>query len=310
MKQLFISLVCVPFFYVPTLQAQPGRLTIDTPTTAGKIEIRADKQGPGTMTVFLYFHTTGRARKELEPIRLFRITESGTLFQIPDSVWGQPNNIRYKYWWLYGYHSTDLDNSFIYRLPFSEHRQGAVETTRLYTPPEERKPDDYIGYQFLLDATDTVLAARKGIVVYVGCDTIPPERKVDPRHRAWRNEVMVEHSDGTLGWYYVLEKQSILVREGDVVYPGTPIGFPGTYGGPFLTRFVVLYPGINPDFDIDDMGETWPLKYCGFRPYFLTREGVVKLQEDGYYRAASSDALVQREMTRKEIKAQKKTRRK
>lgn len=311
MKRWLFLLTGVWLTGLSTLQAQPSVLTMSTRSGGGKIALIADKQSPGTLTTFLYFTTAGNARKELEPIRLFRITESGTLFEIPDSVRGKPNDNQYRYWCLYGYHSTDLDSSFIYRLPFSEYRKGPVEANQLYTPPQERKPNDYIGYQFILNEGDTILAARKGIVVHIGYDTIPPEQNVDSRYRAWSNEVMVEHNDGTLGWYYVLDKESILVREGDWVYPGTPIGFPGSYsGGPPHARFVVLYPGINPDFDTDNIYKTWPLKYYGFTPYFLTRDGVRKLQEEGYYRAASSDALVRREMTRKEIKQFKKNRKK
>ena len=35
--------------------------------------------------------------------------------------------------------------------------------------------------------------------------------------------MIIEHEDGTLAYYNVLEKNSFMVKVGDIVYPDTPL---------------------------------------------------------------------------------------
>jgi murein DD-endopeptidase MepM/ murein hydrolase activator NlpD len=100
--------------------------------------------------------------------------------------------------------------------------------------------EDRYAIDFGLPEGTPVLAAREGLVVLVrdGFDAGAP----DPSYKKKANVIFVKHSDGTLGEYVHLLKNSMKVKVGDTVNRGQAIALSGNSGftqGPHL-HFMVF----------------------------------------------------------------------
>lgn len=273
------------------------------------LEISAEKHTTGSYTILLVF--TERLNTRQPPT--FKTVMRGNtqkLLTVPPIQPDQPVRCYYRYHYIRGYRSPKLDSTFVYRLPYSTARENPVRVRSLYNLHErhfEGKPvRGWSSWQFLLDEGDTVFAMRKGIVVEVHDGETPAQAGLQSTYRSKANSVLVEHPDGTLCSYSVLANGTIPVREGDVVFPGTPIAQAGTYyeGGERQVRIYVYFPDDNPAFKPNaSASDVSAFEWVYYNPWFATSEGVRQLVDLGRYEAVSSPELVQREMTKKEIKA-------
>jgi murein DD-endopeptidase MepM/ murein hydrolase activator NlpD len=95
-------------------------------------------------------------------------------------------------------------------------------------------------FDFAMPIGDTVVAARAGTVVQAE-DSFADGTRLAGKE----NELVVEHSDGTFGRYTHLMQRGSVVRVGDRVLQGQPIGQSGDSGnsrGPHLHFDVALCP--------------------------------------------------------------------
>lgn len=118
-----------------------------------------------------------------------------------------------------------------YRLPFVAGR--SYEMFQGYCPPDPRwGHHGWLAYDFDLAIGDTIVASRDGTVVFV------EQRWPDSdRICGHENSVYVAHDDGTVFSYIHLTPNGALVRVGDQVSAGQPIGWSGDSGcssGPHL----------------------------------------------------------------------------
>ena len=149
-------------------------------------------------------------------------------------------------------------------------------------------------------------AARKGTVVEVHDGAAQLESHLSASYHSDNNNVLIEHPDGTLCNYSVLEAGSIQVREGDIVYPGTPIARAGSYNegtAETQVRMLIYFPDEKPNVTSPNT-ETF-FEWVYYNPHFATAEGTCQLQDGRSYQAVSSPELVQAEMTKREIKQMK-----
>jgi murein DD-endopeptidase MepM/ murein hydrolase activator NlpD len=79
-------------------------------------------------------------------------------------------------------------------------------------------------YDFLIPIDDPVAAARAGVVRQV------KEDSADDGQGSDHNHVMVEHADGTVGFYAHLRQEGVLVEVGDNVAAGQTIALAGHSG--------------------------------------------------------------------------------
>jgi hypothetical protein len=126
---------------------------------------------------------------------------------------GTPANSDYILPWPAG-ESYRLDNS--YCIPTGGHRQQQA-------------------YDFLIPVGDAVTAARGGVVRQIKEDS--PDNGQGSAH----NHVMVEHADGTVGFYAHLKQQGVLVDVGESVAAGQTIALAGHSG---TTDVVHLHFGV------------------------------------------------------------------
>jgi murein DD-endopeptidase MepM/ murein hydrolase activator NlpD len=81
---------------------------------------------------------------------------------------------------------------------------------------------------FKMKRGTTVTAARDGIVVRVKEDG--DKGGLKPEYRAYGNNVVIEHNDGTRAGYWHLQKDGALVNVGDSVKTGQAIALSGKTG--------------------------------------------------------------------------------
>jgi hypothetical protein len=81
-------------------------------------------------------------------------------------------------------------------------------------------------YDFLIPVGDTLVAARAGIVRQV------KETSPDDGQGTDHNHIMIEHTDGTTGWYAHLKQDGVLVEVGEQVEAGQIVALAGHSGTP------------------------------------------------------------------------------
>lgn len=269
------------------------------------VDINAKKHKPGSYTVFLRFGTL----ENVQHSRTFRtvVKSDGRMLTLKSVNKDKPMNYNYHYWYAPGYKHPKLDSTFVYRLPYSTAKTN-VKALHLYNLSERhfdsRPARGWKSFEFLLEEGDTVFAARKGLVVSVtdGHDVLDAELQAS--YHSVTNNIRIEHEDGTLADYMVFEKGSISVKEGDLVYPGTPLGKAGAFsaGGNHTIRFHVFFPDLNPDYKEGDSDQSL-FEWVYYNPHFATAEGNRQLEHESEHRAVSPSELIQKEMTKKEIKS-------
>lgn len=293
---------------VTGISAQP-KYDIETDTkwvNGTSLEISAVKHTVGSYTILLQFTERENTRQPPTFKTVMRGGSQKLLTVAPINV-EQPVRCGYRYHYIRGYHHPKLDSSFVYRLPYSTSREPAV-AAELFNLNERyfegRPARGWKAWQFLLNEGDTVLAMRKGTVVEVHDGGAPAQAALQATYRTKNNNVLVEHPDGTLARYSVLENGSIAVRPGDIVYPGTPLGKAGAYyeGGERQVRVQVYFPDENRDYRPDDPQNRSVFEYVYYNPRFATAGGNTRLTNREKYKAVETPELVQKEMTKKEIK--------
>ena len=96
-------------------------------------------------------------------------------------------------------------------------------------------------YDFLIPIGDTIVAARAGVVRKVKQDSPDDGQGTDHNH------VMVEHADGTVGFYAHLKQDGVLVQVGEDVAVGQAIALAGHSGTPDIVHLHFgVYDGYPP----------------------------------------------------------------
>jgi murein DD-endopeptidase MepM/ murein hydrolase activator NlpD len=117
---------------------------------------------------------------------------------------------------------TDL--SYIYALPYREGKTHRV-IQGYYSWLTHR---DRAALDFDMRRGSEITAAREGIVVRVKEDG--DRGGLNKKYRAYGNNIVIHHSDGSRAGYWHLEKNGALVNVGDTVKRGQLIGLSGKTG--------------------------------------------------------------------------------
>lgn len=268
--------------------------------------IEAILNKPGSYTVLIRFL---KQENMHEPKTLLKVVKSpGYILKITPNDPKKSIDCRYNYSFTSGYEPRNVDSAFVYRLPYSTNRSEPVQINYLYNVSQRYLNRDrsihWNSLQFKLEKGDTIFAMRKGEVVRIQDSFDPMEREERVSYTSKANSITIEHTDGTICRYDIFEKGSFMVSEGDIVYPGTPLGLCGQQNetqGDYQLKLGVHYPIVNPEYDPNDPKSPTFL-YVYYNPVFATDQGNVKLVRQEKYRAVSSKELEQKEMTKKEIK--------
>lgn len=294
----FICLISVSICY-----AQEKEISLSSKTNNDRsISINATKRSPGTYTVVLNFRELSNASEPGEPVYRVRHDNDNILTLNPINN-KQGISLSYSYTFIRGELNPKYNKNFVYLLPYGKNSKvRAVESSFLNaTYFGSTTPEDWKAYRFYTQEADTVTAVRKGIVVNVS--DIYDEDTKDLKYTSRVNTVIVEHADGTLATYKGFKK-GILVKEGQTVFPGTALGINSITNERYGISLIISYlKSAEIDAAKKNPKETKSL-YGFITPYFCTAEnanGILTSQK--YYNTAITPEIIQKEMSKKEIKS-------
>jgi len=202
---------------------------------SGGYEFEAENLNPYTVTMSIDFETLnnlepsaklplfieipGRSKKKV--LQLKRISQNAGV------------DYRSSYGWVRGSAFAIHQDDYLYSLPFAK---GAnVYVSQGYHGETSHKGLSAYAVDFPVPVGTPVYAAREGIVV--GAEGSNNLGAPSPEYRKYANYVIIEHNDGTMGNYYHLKQGGTVVKIGQKVNKGDPIGYSGNTGytsGPHL----------------------------------------------------------------------------
>ncbi len=159
------------------------------------------------------------------------------------------------------------DSSYIYSLPFETGKKvfliQGYET--MFSHKGERALD------FKVKTGTLVCAARGGIVTAVRADS--DKGGLKPENLADGNYIVIRHADNSSAWYWHFKKDGILLKEGDLVQDGQPIGYSGNTG---FSAF--------PHLHFEVQGQDATGNHTRLATRFFTQRGVIYLRPLAFYR--------------------------
>lgn len=250
--------------------------------------ISADNNGRGAFSVLLDVYEADNYGGPVK--RVVTVAGAGEVLRLKRESLARTGSISYNYWLAEGDARGRRDTNFVYRLPYSAHKNSVKAYNAKEKPGGQaiESPFPFFSMVFHTDRGDTIYAARKGIVARVEDYSKTPELGV--------NGVMIVHEDGTLGIYWGIGKEGFLIKERDIVYPNTPIAIAGSFDGQLYGFFFSTgYPALS---GMDDM--PWALRF--YKPVFATTEGEKRLADSTVNVAKVDYGLITREMKGREKK--------
>ena len=282
----------------------PIQLTADF-NEAGDLVVKAEKRRLGTYSAAIDFQNV----QNLTVPSRYRVAirSSGPLIVLKSRGYSQSTHCGWKSVFVLGDRSAKPDTSFIYRLPFSPAR-GATEVRfaqgriNLYSSiplpekiglhsvfPESRRYRlcDSQGWWSKLRSRAPKETGKPGVV-----------------YTSDHNYVQVEHADGTIATYNVLEPGSVCVKLGDTVYPDTPLALVGSFDGTQYRVALTLHYITDRIFA---KGNAYSYEHAFesvfINPVFATADGNRMLVSQNRYTAVVAPELITKEMTKREMKA-------
>lgn len=288
------------------LQKDQDPITLEShyDQTQGDFVVTVTKRVLGSYSIAVEFV----APQNLIPPSRFRRTvrNSGTLLRLKPTQANQPGWCNFRFTYVLGANDARVDPDFVYRLPFSvtcdEVRADTATNfdTHFF---QKARPKNWTAYYFQLQRGDTVFAARKGRVVEVLDNH---QSSPGTLYASQTNNIRVEHTDGTIAMYQLLEKGSMMVSEGDMVYPDTPLALVGSFDGEHYKLAFCIYYIEDKNSDPAEPYDLMRAFTSAFvEPVFSTSQGAIKLQSGHTYQARVTQELVQEEMKKREIKKRK-----
>lgn len=224
---------------------------------------------------------------------------AGTLFTLKPSQVNQSISFRFSYKTQKGRLLSKPPKPFIYLFPFSKaqaHR--AFQSQNIMETISGKKIADFYGMSFQMKKGDTVFAARRGVVSEI-------KNQFDTHSDGvWfssqTNFVEVFHQDGTFGRYNRLKKGLILVKEGQLVEAGEPIGIVAddTFEGNIVAQFTVYYLPKSNAFNEN----SYAYSYVTPMFYSTTSPSGILLQQGAFYTSDWPESIVTQEMSKRELK--------
>ena len=160
----------------------------------------------------------------------FMILKPYTKFEFLRLTRTAPGSFHYKYSFHYraGVPSSLIPLDYVYALPYSASEHHQVSQSYFGTYSHLKGSDTEYAVDFLMPEGTIVRACRAGQVIEYRDDSNSGGDSKDFEHDA--NFLVISHGDGTYSNYYHLKQHGMLVKLGDKVSVGTPIGYSGNTG--------------------------------------------------------------------------------
>lgn len=253
----------------------------------------ADITGYGTITVVLDLESVencsameaeGTVRAELRAGR-----HEIALLMPADPT--KPVTADYEFNWIQGRIGPDIQTGFLCRLPFADGLASEPRSVAMHEMSRiQENARDYKVWEFPLRMGETIYPIRKGEVIRIEGfmkASSPEEALVASSF----NRIHIEHPDGTISYYTMLDNNSLQIAEGQVVYPDTPLAKAGalsreSYG----VRFALYYYAPNMSKRLRGLAQSVYID-----PIFSTTDGNATLSEGKSVTPKTPKSLIKKE---------------
>ncbi len=209
-------------------QCMDAGLCFATVDTGSAVEVWLETAGPRTIT--LAFQST--AENMAGDTGALSLVVAGPTRRRLLGLQKPADDSRWRWSYRFTYHigaeAAAHDDSHVYRLPYPAGR--AFPVSQSFGGRHSHQGRQQYAIDWPMPVGTPVLAARGGVVVGL--------REDADRTGGWHNNyIWIEHADGTVGHYYHLRRDGVLVGLGEPVAAGQPIGRSGNTGestGPHL----------------------------------------------------------------------------
>ncbi|MBB2147039.1 peptidoglycan DD-metalloendopeptidase family protein [Pedobacter sp. LMG 31464] len=296
LTSLFIGIHCLSTNAI----AQEKELEIKTKiNTDRSVNFTVEKRSPGTYTVVLNFRDLSNATTMGEPI--YKIKTNNNFLTLTPINKDQSIGYSYSYSYIRGELKPKFNALFLYTIPYANGKKVRVAESSFVNATYfgATTPEDWKAYRFYTEKADTVTAIRKGTVVSVS-DLYDEDNK-EVKYTSKVNVVIVEHADGSLATYRGFKK-GIFVKEGQTIFPSTALGINSITNERYGISLMLTYLK-SADFESTKNVKEARSLYGFITPYFCTVEnlnGLLNTQQ--YYTAVVTPEIIQKEMTKREIK--------
>jgi hypothetical protein len=259
-------------------------------------------------TITIYFIVLDNLKSSM-PVPYTGTVKPGrnNLFMLSPKYKSTHTNFRYDYSYIKGSVSNLVDPEFPYLLPVAHTKETEVfEFSPLSSFfGKDDPPSSWCAYGFKMADSDTIYAARSGIVVELNDKS--DSKQTENIFSREENYIEISHKDCTFGKYQVLKKGSALVKVGQQVYAGQPIALAGGKNyqiGPHV-RFLVYYlpklQKLPTGFDPQKIYWSYiPLKF------WVNGGKQSNLEEGKVYKSQHPESLITLEMSKREKKKREK----
>ncbi|MNK24597.1 Peptidase family M23 [compost metagenome] len=290
MNNLKFLLFLTNCFIWLNVNAQVREVTITTKRNKdGSVNLIANKSVPGNYTIALNLTSSSNTSEIANPVFNIRSDGDNFLTFYPNNK-DQDISLSYTYKVVLGKLNPKFNPNFLYTLPYADGKKTKVTT---------KSPAIVNIINFYTEQADTVVAIRKGTIVK-STDLYDDDNNNYEAKRK-HNALMIEHEDGTLASYQGLRK-GFLVKVGQVVFPGDALAINNVSADGY---FFVLHVNYLKSVEvINKKGEKLNGNMHGtVKPYFSTKEDANNfLRFPEYYTSIITKEIIQKEMTKKEIK--------
>jgi hypothetical protein len=304
-KLLVLSLLV--FCNLNHVFAQDSPIKVSYKVNANKdVDFNYEKTDPGSFTVVLNFKSFSNTNIHQQEFTVKNY--SGNLLTLTPLNKEQNIGFSFTSSAIRGKLNPELDADFVYLLPAKTGTRIKVLEARFFSAKYfgATTPDDWKTYYFIYQNEDTVTAIRKGIVVSIKEEAQESENSSEIAYTNKTNSIMIEHADGTLARYNGFKKESISVKPGQTVFPGSRLGLnsKSNANNKYGISLAITYLK-STDFDgrrAQNLKNSKSL-YGFVTPHFHTSENashILVAQQE--YTAATTPAIIQKELSKKELK--------
>lgn len=304
MKKLSATFTLLISFLIITAQDRTIEITGERQTD-NSVTLSYTKSDAGSYTIVLKFDELTNTSR---PHEIHTISDPrGVLLTLKSEDKNKGIVYRYGYRYIRGKFKPKVNKDFCYILPYTagtgcEVAEAGFANERYFGA---QKPADWKSYFFYTSKEEMVTAIRKGVVVEV-MDTYDTNDEAEFTTK--KNSILIEHEDGTLVMYKGFKKGSFTVKEGDLVFPHDPLGLnaPNSKSGFGISVFIYYLSSIDFESLKGQTLVTPKSLYTIVAPKFTTGENECStLENRKTYTSFSSDAIITKEMSKRELKKYK-----
>lgn len=287
MNNKILYLLIVSFFLLSNsnLSAQSQNITILSIENSDRsVDLLYEKKNPGSYTLTLEFSKLNNCN--VATYEKVISEDSGFIMKLEPINKDQDITYSMRYSATLGAVNPKIDNLFRYILPFKNGKK--IKIFESESAGEKyfglKKSVDWKSYAVASNKPDTVYSMRKGIVVLID-NQYNDNSLLDAQFTSRRNQIVIEHEDGTFAMYKGFQKNGIFVELGQTVNQQTELGVIEKYNKKgYRLDFDVFYLSqdvLNSQNNQSSLDAKNTYQY--FPPVFYTQEGRKRLESGKEY---------------------------